>query len=108
MVDALEVPAEMIVCRIDGRTQQALQLVPRRHDLPQRPFFGHAAQAVERDALGNLDAEVLGAGAGRVERLEQFWMRGDAGAAPDQFHVRAFIDVGVPADLPQERRGEQP
>ena len=87
LVDALEIPAEMIVRRIDRRAQQALQLVPRGHDLPQRPLFGDAALPVERDALGHLDAEVLRAGAARVERVEQFRMRGDAGAAADQFDV---------------------
>src|SRR5215813_10849277 len=34
-------------------------------------------------------------------------MGGDTGAAADQFDRRAFIDVGLPPVLPQERRGKQ-
>ena len=34
-------------------------------------------------------------------------MRGDAGAAADQFDAGAFVDVGIPADLAQERGAEQ-
>ena len=85
LLDALERPAEMIVRRIDGLAQQPLQPVPRGQDLPQRPLAGDAALAVDRDALGHLDAELAGAGAARLQRLQQFRMRGDAGAAADQF-----------------------
>ena len=107
LVDALEIPAEVIVRGIDGRPQQALQLVPRGHDLPKWPLLGDAAQTVERDALGDLDAEILGAGAGCFERVQQFGMCRDAGAAADQLDVRALVHVGVPADLAQERGAEQ-
>ena len=69
--------------------------------------FGDAALTVERDALGYLDAEILGAGAGRFERVQQFGMCRDAGAAADQFDVRAFVHIDVPADLAQERGAEQ-
>ena len=41
------------------------------------------------------------------QRLQQFRMRGDAGAAADQLDRRAFEHVDVPADPAQERRGEQ-
>ena len=42
------------------------------------------------------------------ERVEQFGMRGDAGAAADQFDARALVDVAIPADLAQECGAEQP
>src|SRR5262249_22553759 len=35
-------------------------------------------------------------------------MGGDAGAAADQFDTRAFVDLDVPPDPPQQRGGEQP
>ena len=75
LIDALEIPAEMIVRVIDGLAQQALQAVPGGEDLPQRPLVGDAAIAVDRDALRHLDAKILGAGAARFQRIEQFRMR---------------------------------
>ena len=108
LVDALEIAAEMIAPVVDGGAQQALHPVPRGEDLPQVPLFGDAALAVDGDAPGHLDPEPLGAGAARLQRVEQFGMSGDAGAAADQLHARTFIDVRVPADLAQERGAEQP
>ena len=97
LLDALEIPAEVIMRRIDGVAQQPLQPVPRGEDLPQRPLVGDAAVAVDRDALGHLDAEILGAGAARLQRFEQFRMAGDAGAAADQFDARALVDIARPS-----------
>src|SRR6185437_4232076 len=94
--------------RVDGGVQQPLQPVPGGEDLPQEPLVGDAAVAVDGDALGHLDAEIVGAGAARRERVKQFGMTGDAGAAPDQFDAGAFVDVGLPADLSQEGGREQP
>jgi hypothetical protein len=34
-------------------------------------------------------------------------MAGNAGAAPDQLHFRALVDVHIPTDLTQECGGEQ-
>ena len=98
----------MIARGIDGRAQQALQPVPRSEDLPQRTFFGDTARAIDSDTPGHFDAEVRGAGAARLQGLQQFGMAGDAGAAADQLDARALVDVDVPADLPQERGGKQP
>ena len=95
------------MCFIDRVAQQALQSVPGGEDLPQRPLVGDAAFAVDRDTLGHLDAEILGAGATCLKRIEQFRMTRDAGAATDQFDAGALVDVDVPADLAQERGGEQ-
>ncbi len=67
----------------------------------------HAPIAVERDAFVDLDAEIAGAGAARLQRVQQFRVGGDAGAAADQLDGRALVDIGLPADLPQERRGEE-
>src|SRR6478752_7364957 len=94
---ALEIPAEVVIGRVDGGAQQPLQPVPRGEDLPQGPLVGDAAVAVDGDALGHLDAEIVGAGAARRERVKQFGMTGDAGAAPDQFDAGALVDVGLPA-----------
>ena len=107
LVDALEIPAEMIVRFVDGRAQEALQAVPGGQDLPQRPLIRDAAVAVDGDALGHLDAEHFGSGAARLQRLHELGVSGDAGAAPDQFDTRALVDVDVPADLPQECCGKQ-
>src|SRR5262249_36220500 len=52
-------------------------------------------------------AEVAGASAALAKRVQQLRMGGDTGAAADQFDRRAFIDVGLPPVLPQERRGKQ-
>ena len=65
------------------------------------------AAKIERDPFVDRDAEVLGAGAAGLQCRQQFGVRGDAGAAPDQFDAGALIDIGLPADLAQERRGEQ-
>ena len=108
LVDAFEIPAEVIVRFIDRVAQQTLEPVPGGEDLPQRPLVGDAAVAVNRDAFGNFDAKILGAGAACFERVQQFRMTGDAGAAADQLDAGALVDVDVPADLAQERGGEQP
>jgi hypothetical protein len=34
-------------------------------------------------------------------------MGGNARATADELDLRALIDIGLPADLPQERRAEQ-
>jgi hypothetical protein len=34
-------------------------------------------------------------------------MTRDSGAAADQFHARSLINIDLPTDLAQERRGEQ-
>jgi hypothetical protein len=44
----------------------------------------------------------------QLQRLHQLGMRRDAGAAADQLDRRALEDVDLPADLAQERGGEQP
>jgi hypothetical protein len=80
----------------------------RCEDLPQGPLVSDAAVVVDRDALGYLDTKVLGAGPARFQSFEEFRVAGDAGTAADQFDARPLIDVHIPADLPQERRGEEP
>ena len=107
LLDALEIPAEMVARRVDGGAQQALQAVPRGQDLPQRLLGDDAAVAVERDPLLDLDAELARAGAARGQRMQQLRMGGDAGAAADQLDAGALVDVAVPADPAQERGGEQ-
>ena len=92
---------------LNGLAHEPLQPVPRGKNLRQRFFRDDAPGTVERDALVHLDAEVRHAGAARAQRVEQFRMGGDAGAAPDQLDLRAFVDVDVPADAAQERGGEQ-
>ena len=69
--------------------------------------YAVSAVVVDRDALGYLDTKVLGAGPARFQSFKEFRVAGDAGAAADQFDARALIDGHVPADLPQERRGEE-
>ena len=108
LIDAFEIPAEVIARFVDRVAQQTLEPVPGGEDLPQRPLVGDAAIAVNRDALGNFDAKILGPGAACLKRVEQFRMSGNAGAAADQLDLGALVDVDVPADLPQERGGEQP
>src|SRR5262249_42842573 len=107
LIDALEIPAEMVTRLVDGGAQQPLQSVPRGQDLPQRALVGDAAITVDGDTLGHLDTEVLGAGAARLQRLQEFGMAGDTGTAADQFYIRTLIDVDVPPDLAQERRRKQ-
>src|SRR5690606_2117551 len=65
------------------------------------------ATQVEGDAAFHLDAEVLGAGPARLQRLQQLRMSGDSGAAADQLHRRAFENVHLPPDLAQEGGSEQ-
>jgi hypothetical protein len=108
LVDTLEIPAEMVARFVDGRAQKALQAVPGGQYLPQRPLVCDATRAVDGDALGHLDAEHIGAGAARFQRLQQFGMPGDAGAATDQLDIRALVDIHVPSDLAQECRGKKP
>ena len=80
---------------------QEVRICGRRFSAITRPG------TVERDAPLDLDAEIAGAGAAAFERLQQLRVRGDAGAAPNQLDRRALVDVGIPADLPQERGREQ-
>ena len=94
---ALEIPTEVVMCRIDGLAQQSLQPIPGRENLRQVLFCDHASGTVERDALLDLDAKVTGAGAALLQRFQQLWMCRDAGAAADQFNRRAFINVGRPS-----------
>ena len=107
LLDALEGVAEMVVRGIDGLAQQPLQPVPGGQDLPQRALADDAPLAVDGDALFDLDAEIARAGAAFLQRLQQFGMGGDAGAAADQLDRRALEHVDVPADPAQERGGEQ-
>src|SRR4029078_653842 len=107
LVNALEIPAGMIVRFVDGRAQEALQAVPGAQDLPQRPLIRDAALAVYCDALGHLDAEHFGYGAARLQRFHELGVSGDARAAPDQFDIRTLVDVDVPTDLPQECCGKK-
>ena len=48
------------------------------------PLRRDAAVPVDGKAARDLDAEVFGAGAAARERVEQFRMGGDAGAAADR------------------------
>src|SRR5262245_30189878 len=107
LLHALEGMAEVVMGRVDGLAQEPLQAVPGGENLRQVFLCDHAPVAVECDALLDFDAEVARAGAARAKRLQQLRMGGDAGAAADQFHRRALINVGVPPLLPQERRGKQ-
>ena len=108
LVDAFEIPSEVIAGFVDGRAQQPLQAIPGCEDLAQRPLVGDAAFAVDRDALGYLDTKILGAGAAGFQRFKKFRVAGDAGASANQFDARPLIDIHVPAYLPQECGGEQP
>src|SRR5262249_47275156 len=107
LLHALEGMVEVVTRRIDGLAQEPLQPVPGGENLRQVFLCDHVAVAVESDAFLDLDAEVAGAGAALVKRVQQLRMGGDPGAAADQFDRRALIDVGVPPLLPQERRGKQ-
>src|SRR5882757_2245609 len=107
LLDALEGAAEVIVRGIDGLAQQPLQPVPRGQDLPQWAFADHPSLAIDGDALRYLDAEIARAGAAALQRLQQFGVGGDAGAAADELHGRALEHVDVPADAAQEGRREQ-
>jgi hypothetical protein len=98
LVGALELVAQVIAFGRDRVAQQSLQPVPRGQDLRERLVGDHPALAVDRDAPLDRDAEIARAGARELERLQQFRMGGDAGAAPDQLD---------PADLAQEGRREQ-
>jgi len=75
--------------------------------LSQRPLAGDAAMPVERDALRHFDAERAGAGAAGAERMQEFRMHRDTGAAADEFDRGTLVYVAIPADLAQERGGEQ-
>ena len=107
LLHAFEYLAEMVTACVDGFAQQPLQTVPRGQDLRQALFRDHPPGAVERDAPLHRDAEVARSGAALLQRFQQFRMCGDAGAAADQVNGGAFIDVCVPAHLPQKCRGKQ-
>ena len=108
LLHSLERPAEMIMRGIDGRAQQPLQTIPRGQDLAQWPLRGDAALPVDGEPFLYFDAEVVCSGAAALQRLQQFRVGRNAGAAADELDRRALVDVDVPADPPQERRAEQP
>ena len=83
LLDALEGVAEVIACLRDRRPHEPLQPVPRGEDLRQMLFRDHPAIAVKRDAFVHLDAKITGPGAALLQRLQQFGVGGDAGAAAD-------------------------
>src|SRR6266436_7922167 len=84
------------------------QPVPGRDDLKQWLFGDYIALAVERDPFVDNDADIDGASAAFVQSLQQFQMGGkDADPAADKFDRRALIDIDLPADPAQKRRGEQ-
>src|SRR5215813_1743599 len=68
----------------------------------------HAPEAVENKAPIHRYAEVPRSCTASLQCLQKLWMGGDAGASADKFDRRAFINVGVPADLPQESSSKQP
>src|SRR5260221_2729884 len=107
LLDALERVAEMVIPLIDGPAHEPLQPIPGGEDLRQMLFRNHASVSIEGDPFFDLDAEVAGPGAALIQRLQQFRMRGDPGAAADKLHQRALIDLGAPTDLPQELRAEK-
>src|SRR5262249_26242251 len=107
LLDVLERVAEMITRRLDGCAQQALEPVPRGEDLPQVALADHTTRAVDGDPLVHRDPEVAGAGAAPFEPLQELGVPGDAGAAPAQLDCGTFEHAHVPADLAQERGGEQ-
>ena len=84
-----------------------LQPIPRGQDLTQGPLASDAPLTVDREALRHLEAEVFGPGTACLERVHQFGMRGDAGAAAFELDRRALVDIDLPADLAQERGAEQ-
>jgi hypothetical protein len=92
---------------VDGLAQQSLQPIPGGQDLRQAFLCDHAPGTVQRDTPLDLDAEIADAGAAAFERLQQLRVRGDTRATPNQLDRRALVDVGIPADLPQERGREQ-
>src|SRR4029078_5782685 len=96
LLDALKIPAEVIVRLVDGRAQEALQAVPGGQDLRQRPFICNAAFAVDGDAFWHFDANHFGPGAARFQRLEQLGVPGDAGAATDQLDAGALVLSRLP------------
>ena len=107
LLDALEIPAEVVVRGVDGLAQQSLQPIPGGQDLRQAFLCNHVPGTVQRYTPLDLDAEIVGVGAAASKRLQQLRVRGDAGATPNQLDRRTLIDVGIPADLPQECGGEQ-
>ena len=75
----------------------------------QRKRAEDLARAVERDALGNIDAESLvDVDADPRETLEELGMRDDAGAAADQIIARVLEHVDIPAVSQQQIRREEP
>ena len=76
---------------VDGLAQKPLQPVPGGEDLPQRTLADHPSVAVDGDAFFDLDPEIADAGAASLQRLDQFGMHGDPGAAADQFDARALV-----------------
>ena len=107
LIDALEGATEVIALGRDRLAQQALEPVPGRQDLLERALADDAPLGVDGDAPVDGDAEVARARSAQLERLQQFRVAGDAGAAADELHRRALVDIGVPADLAQEGRGEE-
>jgi hypothetical protein len=99
LLDALESMAEVVAGVVERLAQEPLHAVPGSVDLRQADLGDHAPLAVERDAPLAIDAEVAHARAALLERLDQLRVRGDAGAAPDQFHRRTLVHIDVPADL---------
>src|SRR5580693_1086765 len=97
----------MVMRGIDSRAQQPLQTIPRGQDLAQRPLRGDAALPVDGEPFWYFDAEIVGSGAAALQRLQQFGVRRDAGAAADELDRRALVDVDIPADPPQESGAEQ-
>ena len=63
LLDALEIPAEVVVRGVDGLAQQSLQPVPGGQDLRQAFLCDHAPGTIQRDTPLDLDAEIAGAGA---------------------------------------------
>src|SRR5262249_54478391 len=70
-------------------------------------FRDHAPEAVENKAPVHRDAQLPRSSTAPLQCLQKLWMGGNAGTAADKFDPRAFINVSIPADLPQERSSKQ-
>src|SRR5262245_11767253 len=85
LLEALKVPAEVVMGWINGVAQHPLQPIPGGEDLRQVFFADHAPGPVERDALIDFDTKVAGTCATFLQGLQKLRMHGDTGAATDQF-----------------------
>ena len=88
--------------------QQAVEPPPRRQRLLQRHFGQQPALRIERGARERVAAQrFVNDRAGAANRIEQFVMRDDAGAAIGKRFADALKDFDVPTRAQQQVGGKQ-